>query len=123
MSSYIEDLFSFKGQVAVVSGGTGELCGAMAEGLAGAGAFVYLLGRSEEKAKAKMERIESLGGKSAFLSFEATDRESVESVLETVMFEVMFELPGRDDVKECIITCDFIERKGPPNYVLHRKRA
>ena len=85
MSSYIEDLFSFKGQVAVVSGGTGELCGAMAEGLAGAGAFVYLLGRSEEKAKAKMERIEALGGKSAFLSFEATDRESVESVLETVM--------------------------------------
>ena len=85
MSSYIEDLFSLKGQVAVVSGGTGELCGAMAEGLAGAGAFVYLLGRSEEKAKAKMERIESLGGKSAFLPFEATNRESVESVLETVM--------------------------------------
>ena len=44
MSSYIEDLFSFKGQVAVVYGGTGELCGAIAEGLAGAGAFVYLLG-------------------------------------------------------------------------------
>ena len=53
MSSYIEDLFSLKGQVAVVSGGTGELCGAMAEGLAGAGAFVYLLGRSEGKAKAR----------------------------------------------------------------------
>ena len=34
------------------------------------------------------------------------------AVLETVMFEVMFELPGRDDVKECIITRDFIERKG-----------
>ena len=45
------------------------------------------------------------------------------AVLETVMFEVMFELPGRDDVKECIITRDFIERKAPPNYVLHRKRA
>jgi len=85
MSSYIEDLFSLKGQVAVVSGGTGELCGAMAEGLAGAGAFVYLLGRSEEKAKARIERIESLGGRAAFLPFEATDRSSVESVLETVM--------------------------------------
>ena len=85
MSSYIENLFSLKGQVAVVSGGTGELCGAMAEGLAGAGAFVYLLGRSEEKAKAKIERIESLGGKSAFLPFEATDRYSVQSVLDTVL--------------------------------------
>lgn len=85
MSSYIDNLFSLRGQVAVVSGGTGELCGAMAEGLAGAGAFVYLLGRSEEKAKAKMERIESLGGKAAFLPFEATDRGSVESILETVL--------------------------------------
>ena len=34
MASYIEKLFSLKGQVAVVSGGTGVLCGAMAEGLA-----------------------------------------------------------------------------------------
>jgi NAD(P)-dependent dehydrogenase (short-subunit alcohol dehydrogenase family) len=85
MSSYLENLFSLKDQVAVVSGGTGELCGAMAEGLAGAGAFVYLLGRSEEKAKAKIERIESLGGRGAFLPFEATDRSSVELVLETVM--------------------------------------
>lgn len=85
MSSYIENLFSLKDQVAVVSGGTGELCGAMAEGLAGAGAFVYLLGRSEEKAKARIERIESLGGRAAFLPFEATDRSSVESALEAVM--------------------------------------
>ena len=85
MSSYIDNLFSLKGQVAVVSGGTGELCGSMAEGLAGAGAFVYLLGRSEEKAKVRMERMESIGGKTAFLPFEATDRDSVEFVLETVM--------------------------------------
>ena len=30
------ELFSLKGKVAVVIGGTGELCGTMAEGLAGA---------------------------------------------------------------------------------------
>ena len=59
MASYIENLFSLKGQVAVVSGGTGVLCGAMAEGLAGAGAEVYLLGRSAEKAAARIEKIES----------------------------------------------------------------
>jgi len=45
------------------------------------------------------------------------------AVLETVMFEVMFELPARDDVQECVITRDFIDRKGPPTYVLNRKRA
>ncbi len=85
MSTYIEKLFSLEGQVAVVSGGTGELCGAMAEGLAGAGAFVYLLGRSAEKAADKIARIEALGGSAAFLPFEATNRESIQSALDSVL--------------------------------------
>jgi len=45
------------------------------------------------------------------------------AVLETAMFEIMFELPSRDDVKECIITADFIEHKGPPTFVHKKKRA
>ena len=36
--SYLGELFGLVGRVAVVIGGTGELCGAMAEGLAAAGA-------------------------------------------------------------------------------------
>lgn len=45
------------------------------------------------------------------------------AVLETAMFEIMFELPSRDDVKECIITADFIDHKGPPTFVYKKKRA
>ena len=45
------------------------------------------------------------------------------AVLETAMFEIMFELPSKDDVKECIITADFIEHKGPPIFVHKKKRA
>ena len=44
------ELFSLKGRVAVVIGGTGELCGAMAEGFASAGAHVILVGRDPAKA-------------------------------------------------------------------------
>jgi NAD(P)-dependent dehydrogenase (short-subunit alcohol dehydrogenase family) len=84
MSSYIENLFSLKGQIAVVSGGTGVLCGAMAEGLAGAGAEVYLLGRSAEKAAARIAQIESQGGSASFLPLEATNRDSIESVKNTI---------------------------------------
>ena len=45
------------------------------------------------------------------------------SVLETSMYEIMYELPSRDDVKECIITADFIAAKGPPEFVYRKKRA
>ena len=49
------------GRVAVVIGGTGELCGAIAEGLAAAGAEVVLVGRNADKAKARLERINKTG--------------------------------------------------------------
>ena len=39
------------------------------------------------------------------------------------MFEIMFELPSKDDVKECVITRDFISAKGPPTFVHKLKRA
>ena len=45
------------------------------------------------------------------------------AVLETAMFEVMYELPSRTDIKECIVTGDFIDAKGPPTFVHKRKRA
>jgi len=45
------------------------------------------------------------------------------AVLETAMYEIMFELPSRDDVRECIITADFIESKGPPTFVHKKRRA
>jgi len=63
MSDYLNQLFSLNGKTAVVIGGTGELCGAMAEGLASAGAEVVLVGRSKEKAEARLKSIEAAGGK------------------------------------------------------------
>ena len=45
------------------------------------------------------------------------------AVLETVMFEVMFELPGLQDVEECKITLDFIEKISPPTYSYSKKSA
>ena len=53
-AEYLNELFSLSGKTAVVIGGTGELCGAMAQGLACAGADVVLVGRSAEKAKIRI---------------------------------------------------------------------
>jgi len=82
---YLSSLFSLKGKVAVVIGGTGELCGAMAEGLAGAGAEVVLVGRNEDKAKARLAKIEAAGGKGWFHAAEATDRSQLEALLAAVL--------------------------------------
>jgi NAD(P)-dependent dehydrogenase (short-subunit alcohol dehydrogenase family) len=84
-TDFLNSLFSLRGKVAVVIGGTGELCGAMGEGLAAAGAEVVLVGRKEEKAKPKLERIHAAGGKGYFVSAEASEKAALEQLLETVL--------------------------------------
>lgn len=84
-SDYLTSLYSLTGKVAVVIGGTGELCGAMAEGLAGAGAEVVLVGRNEEKAKPRLERIAAAGGKGYFVSAEASEKAPLQRLLEAVL--------------------------------------
>src|SRR3954469_25647078 len=84
-SDYISSLFSLQGKVAVVIGGTGELCGAMAEGMGAAGAEVVLVGRNEEKAKPRLDRIKAAGGKGYFVSAEASEKAAVQQLLETVL--------------------------------------
>jgi len=81
----LKKLFGLEGKCAVVIGGTGELCGAMAEGLAGVGAEVVLVGRSEEKAAARLGKIEAGGGKGHFLACDVTTRDGLESLLEQVL--------------------------------------
>ncbi|MBK1790574.1 SDR family oxidoreductase [Persicirhabdus sediminis] len=83
--SYIENLFDLKGKVAVVIGGTGELCSHMAFGLASAGVEVVLAGRSEEKATAALAKIEAAGGKGYFVQTELSDKGSLEALLATTL--------------------------------------
>jgi len=78
-------LFSLQGKVAVVIGGTGELCGAMGEGLAAAGAETVLVGRNEEKAKPRLQRIADAGGKGYFLAAEASDKAQLQQLLDAVV--------------------------------------
>lgn len=82
---YLESIFSLEGKVAVVIGGTGELCGAMAEGLAAAGAETVLGGRSEEKAAFRIGRIEEAAGKAYFEKVDVNSKASIEGLLERVL--------------------------------------
>jgi len=78
--SYLDNVFSLSGKTAVIIGGTGELCGAMAEGIAAAGAEVVLVGRSQEKATDRIKRIEEAGGKASFQACQVDSREELEAL-------------------------------------------
>lgn len=73
----MSSLFDLTGEVAVVIGATGVLGGALAEGLAAAGASIAVLGRNAERGAACVERITSAGGKAQFFTADASDRASL----------------------------------------------
>lgn len=70
-------LFDLSGEIAVVIGGTGVLGGALAEGLAGAGALVAILGRGADRGEACSARIRDAGGMAAFFVADAMDPASL----------------------------------------------
>jgi len=78
------DLFSLIGQTAVVIGGTGELCGAMAEGMAAAGANTVLVGRDAAKAEKRIAAIRALGGSARFEACEVTSRADLSALADRV---------------------------------------
>ncbi len=83
--TYLESLFSLTGKVAVVIGGTGELCGTMALGLAQAGAEVVLVGRNEAKAADRLAQIEAAGGKAWFHAADATSKADLTALRDAVI--------------------------------------
>lgn len=68
------NLFDLKDQVAVVIGATGVLGGALAEGLAQAGAKVAVLGRNAERGQARVKAIAATGGVASFFAADAVLR-------------------------------------------------
>lgn len=84
MSDYLNSLFNLDGKVAVIIGGTGELCGAMAEGLAQSGVTAVLVGRSQEKAQARIAAIEAAGGSAYFETADLGSKASIAALLDRV---------------------------------------
>ena len=70
-------LFDLRGEVAAVIGATGELGGAIAEGLAQAGATVALIGRNRDRGELRVRRITATGVKCGFFAADAASRESL----------------------------------------------
>ena len=88
----MNDRFRLDGEVAVVIGGTGVLGGAMARGLAAAGAAVAVVGRSAERGDAVVRAIAVDAAGSAaqalFVAADATSRPALDAARQRIVAEL-----------------------------------
>lgn len=78
-------LFSLDQEVAVVIGGGGVLAGAMAEGLAAAGARIAIVGRTREHADARAQSIAAQGHEAIGIQCDATSKADLTDALKTIL--------------------------------------
>ena len=74
----MKNLFDIKGQVVVITGGTGVLGKAIAIHLAEEGAKVVILGRKAEVGNALVNEIKQKGGEAMFLTTDVMNRKALE---------------------------------------------
>jgi NAD(P)-dependent dehydrogenase (short-subunit alcohol dehydrogenase family) len=79
---YLDRLFGLAGKTAVVVGGTGVLCGAMAHGLWRAGCRVVLAGRDSAKAEAHRKEWGATEDQVRFRATEATDKDALNALID-----------------------------------------
>ncbi len=84
-SGFLKELFDLEGSVAVVIGGTGVLCGAMAWGLWQAGSRVVLVGRHQDKAQTHFKEWESPHDETRFFKADVTKRDQLEKIIPSVI--------------------------------------
>src|SRR5690554_748063 len=80
----LEMMKQLQGKTAVITGGSGVLCRAMAEELSRHGVKIAILNRNEAKGTAVAEKINKSGGKAIAISCDVLDVESVKAAEQKV---------------------------------------
>lgn len=114
-------LFDLSGEVAVVIGATGALGGAIAEGLAEAGAKTAILGRNAERGQDCVKRIKSRGGDACFFSADAMSRESLHQAHEEIQQAfgaptILVNAAGGNDPKSTVNAARPVEQIAIPDW-------
>jgi NAD(P)-dependent dehydrogenase (short-subunit alcohol dehydrogenase family) len=86
-ADFLNRLFSLSGQSAVVIGGTGVVGGAIAEGLARAGAYVIVAGKNVQRGYQRVDVLRALASQGGFLPVDVTSRDSMGGLLDAAFDE------------------------------------
>lgn len=86
--SLVTQLFSLNGRIALVTGSTGGIGGALAKGLAQAGAKVVINGRDDARAAKAAEALRAEGLDATHAAFDVTDPEAVAKGVARIEAEV-----------------------------------
>ncbi|MEZ6066772.1 MAG: SDR family oxidoreductase [Planctomycetaceae bacterium] len=86
-AEYLRSLFGLEGRTAVVIGGTGVLGSTIAETLAAAGAYVWVVGLNEVNGQSVVDRITRAGGAARFHSANATQQADLETLRDNIAAE------------------------------------
>lgn len=78
-------MFELKGKVVIITGGAGVLGGAMAAGLAKAGAKVGILSRTKSKVDQKVKEIKKNGGKAIALVADVLDEKRLKAAKKKIL--------------------------------------
>lgn len=98
--SYVDDLFSLKGKVAAVIGGSGVLGGEMAQALSEAGAKTAVLyGSSKDDAEERAKEIEDAGGTAMIANADVRDESSLREAFQEIndewgRIDILVNAPG-----------------------------
>jgi NAD(P)-dependent dehydrogenase (short-subunit alcohol dehydrogenase family) len=84
-TTYLDNLFGMQGKVAVVTGGGGVLCGAMARALGRLGAKVAVLDLFPEAAQAVIDDIEAENGEGLAITCNVLEKPSIEAAAQEVL--------------------------------------
>lgn len=104
-NKFLTEMFGLDQQTAIVVGGTGVLGGAIAEGLAQAGAHVVVAGRSEERGQRCVDSIRELGGEAEFAQVDILSAESIRTLRD--------ELVRRHSTIEMLVNCAGVNSNAP----------
>lgn len=82
---FLKKNFDLDGQVAVVTGGSGVLGGAMARGLAQAGARVVILARKEDQAVQSVASLTEAGGEAIYVLADVLNKPQLEAAKDSIL--------------------------------------